>query len=156
LDETGFCLHPKLGRVWVKKGSQPSIPTRSEHRKRLNLFGWVDPLEGRDGMIRQEKGNTDGFLGTLKEILRRYKTCIDLWVVEARFHKGKRVSQFLTEHARLTIHYILKYDPQLNFQEALWRTMRYEETTNTCYETMKDLVLAVFRRSRGWKPKKMR
>jgi transposase len=95
-------------------------------------------------------------LGTLKEILRRYKTRIDLWVDHARFHKGKRVSQFLTEHRRLTLDYILKYHPELNFQEALWRTMRYEETTNTYYETMEQLVLAVFNRSHRWKPKKMR
>lgn len=156
LDEAGFCLHPKLGRVWVKKGTQPYVPTKSEHRKRLNVFGWVDPVQGRHGMIRQEKGNTDGFLGTLKEILRRYKTRIDLWVDQARFHKGKRVSQFLTEHKRLSIDYILKYHPELNVQEALWRTMRYEETTNTYYETMEELVLAVFHRSQRWKPKKMR
>ena len=107
-------------------------------------------------MIRQEKGNTDGFLATLKEILRRYKTLIDLWVDHAGWHKGSRVSQFLTDHTRLTIHYIPKYHPELNFQEALWRTMRYEETTNTYYETLEDLVVAVFNRSRRWKPEKMR
>ena len=65
--ETGVCLHPKLGRVWAKKGRQPYVPTKSEHRKRLNVFGWVDPLEGRHGMIRQGKGNTEGFSQNLQK-----------------------------------------------------------------------------------------
>jgi hypothetical protein len=155
-DETGFCLHPKLGRVWVKKGKQPYVLTKSQHRERLNVFGWVDPVEGRHGMIRQEKGNTTGFLATLSQILRRYKALIDLWVDHAGWHKGDRVSQFLLYHRRLTLHYIPKYHPELNFQETLWRTMRYEETTNTYYETLHELVLAVFHRSHGWKPKKIR
>lgn len=155
-DETGFCLHPKLSRVWAKKGKQPYVLTRSQHRQRLNIFGWVDPLRGTHGMIRQEKGNTDGFLGMLREILRRYKTRIDLWVDHAIWHKGPRVWDFLLHHTRLTIQYIPSYHPELNLQEALWRTMRYEETTNTYYETLQELVVAVFNRSRRWKPRKIR
>ena len=155
-DETGFCLHPKLGRMWVKKGTQPYVLTKSQHRKRLNVFGWVDPVGGKHGMVRQEKGNTDGFLAMLTNILQRYKVGIDLWVDQARWHKGTRVSEFVSQHNRLAIHYIPKYHPKLNFQERLWRTMRYEETTNTYYETFEDLVVAVFKRSQRWKPKKIR
>ena len=61
-DESGFCLHPKLGRVWAKKGTQPFVVTKSQHHKRLNVFGWVDPVKGRHGMIKRPKGNADGFL----------------------------------------------------------------------------------------------
>lgn len=155
-DETGFCLHPKLGRMWVKKGKQPYVLTKSQHRKRLNVFGWVDPVGGKHGMVRQERGNTDGFLAMLHNILQRYKVVIDLWVDHAPWHKGRRVSEFISQHSRLAIHHIPKYHPELNFQERLWRTMRYEETTNTYYETFEDLVLAVFKRSQRWKPKKIR
>jgi hypothetical protein len=72
-DESGFCLHPKLGRVWAKKGTQPFVVTKSQHHKRLNVFGWVDPLGGRHGIVKQDRGNTDGFLGMLTAILCRYK-----------------------------------------------------------------------------------
>ena len=155
-DETGFCLHPKLGRVWVKKGKQPYVLTRSQHRRRLNVFGWVDPVNGKHGMVQQEKDNTDGFLAMLKKILYRYKgIIIDLFVDQARWHKGQRVSDFILSHKRLVINYIPKYHPELNFQEILWRIMRYEETTNTYYETLEELVLAVFSRSQRWKPKKI-
>lgn len=155
-DETGFCLHPKLGRIWVKKGKQPFVLTKSEHHKRLNVFGWVDPVGGKHGMLHQEKGNTDGFIAMLKNVLNRYKEIIiDLWVDQARWHKGKRVSEFISQHRRLLINYIPKYHPELNYQEILWRTMRYEETTNTYYETFEELAVSVSKRSRNWKPKKI-
>lgn len=155
-DETGFSLHPKLGRLWVKKGTQPTVLTRSQHQKRLNVFGWTDPISGRHGMTRQERGNTDGFLGMLRMILARYADgIIDLWVDQARWHKGRRVELFLEKQHRLRIHYIPKYHPELNPQERLWRTMRYEETTNTYYETLDVMDAAIFNRSRKWKPNKV-
>jgi hypothetical protein len=39
-------------------------------------------------------------------------------------------------------------------QKRLWRIMRYEETTNTYYESFEEPDLAVFKRSSRWKPKK--
>jgi len=155
-DESGFCLHPKLGRIWVKKGMQPTILTRSQHHKRVNVFGWVDPVKGRHGMIKQPKGNTDGFLVMLQTILHRYKkVIIELWVDHARWHKGRRIVEFLSVHKRLKIEYIPKYHPELNFQERLWRVMRYEETTNTYYESFGELDFAISERSRKWKPQKI-
>ena len=155
-DESGFCLHPKLGRMWVKKGVQPTVLTRSQHQKRMNVFGWVDPVKGKHGMVKQPKGNTDGFLAMLTTILSRYKqVVIELWVDHARWHKGKRIIEFLGIHRRLKIEYIPKYHPELNFQERLWRMMRYEETTNTYYETLEQMKLSVFNRSRKWRPDKI-
>jgi transposase len=122
----------------------------------VNVFGWVNPVTGKHGMIRQPKGNTDGFLSMLKTILRRYRrNLIDLWVDQARWHKGSKVDRFLFKNIRLMIHYIPKYHPQLNPQETLWRTMRYEETTNTYYESFEELRAAIFTRSQSWKPKKV-
>ncbi len=107
-------------------------------------------------MIRQPKGNTAGFLSMLRTILCRYrKNLIDLWVDHARWHKGLKIERFLCENIRLMIHYIPKYHPQLNLQEILWRTMRYEETTNTYYESFEELTGSIFSRSQSWKPKKV-
>ncbi len=130
--------------------------TKSQHHKRVNVFGWVNPVNGSHGMIRRPKGNTEGFLAMLRTILSRYrKYMIDLWVDQARWHKGVKIEQFLDRQVRLMIHYIPKYHPQLNPQEILWRTMRYEETTNTYYESFEELTTAIFIRSQNWKPKKI-
>jgi hypothetical protein len=47
------------------------------------------------------------------------------------------------------------YHPELNYQEALWKTMRYEETTNAYFENQENLAHAIFQRSRRWKPSKI-
>ena len=63
--------------------------------------------------------------------------------------------EFLSIHKRLKIEYIPKYHPELKFQERLWRIMRYEETTNTYYESFEELDFAISNRSRKWKPLKI-
>ena len=156
-DETGFSLHPKLGRVWGKKGAKSYVYTKSQHQKRLNLFGWVDPLNGLHGVMKWVRGDTDGFLKMLKRIMYRFMgRIIDLFVDNASWHKGPRVKQFLAKNPRLKLHYLPPYHPELNFQERLWRMMRYEETSNTYYETLIRLEVAVFSRSQSWKPRKLK
>ena len=158
-DEAGFSLHPKLGRIWSKKGKnyQPVVLTRGQHKKRLNVFGWVDPVSGRHSMIRCPQGNTDGFLMALSKI--RYMFTgkkIHLWIDRARWHKGERVDEFLERHREFSIYYIPAYHPELNCQEILWRTMRYEETTDAYFDSLDDLVSSVFKRSQRWKPAKIK
>ncbi|HKZ18151.1 MAG TPA: transposase, partial [Geobacteraceae bacterium] len=105
-DETGFSLHPKLGRIWAKKGSRPFVYTRSQHQKRLNIFGWVDLIQGSHGIMKWISGNTDGFIRMLRKIVYRFKgKTIDLWVDNARWHKGTRVDDFFAEHSFFNIHY---------------------------------------------------
>ncbi len=120
-DESGFSLHPKLGRVWAEKGSQPYVYTRSQHQKRLNLFDWVAPFHVWHGMIKRPKGYTEGFLKLLHYLLVRFKqTLIDLWVDRAKWHRGGRVERFYLAYQQLRIHNLPSYHPELNFQEILW------------------------------------
>lgn len=89
-DEAGFSLHPKLGRVWAKKGSKPFVYTRSQHQKRLNIYGWVDPINGLHGIMKWISGNTDGFIQLLRKITYRLKgKTINIWVDNAKWHKGR-------------------------------------------------------------------
>lgn len=143
--------------MWVKKGIQPYVDTRSQHQRRINVFGWVDPVDGLHGMDKWVRGNTDGFLNILRQIAYKFKDkIVDIWVDRAKWHKGKRVEQFLMKYRYIQIHYLPAYHPKLNYQETLWRTMRYEETTNAFFETIKDLEDAIFKRSQRWKPKKIK
>ena len=70
-DETGFSLHPRLGRGWAKRGQRLHIATTSQHRLRLNVSGWVAPLSGRYGMVQTHKGDREGFLQVLSHLYRR-------------------------------------------------------------------------------------
>jgi transposase len=156
-DEAGFSLHPKLGRVWVKKGTQPYVYTRSSHSYRLNVYGWVDPVSGRHGMMKHARGNTVGFVAFLRRIATTFRqTAVELWVDQAKWHKAPEVLELLAEERTLTISYIPKYHPELNLQERLWKTMRYEETTNTYYDTATHLEHSVMKRSQRWRPAKLK
>ena len=151
-----FVFIPSWEEYGQRKVSKPFVPTKSQHQKRLNVAGWVDPLSGNHGIIQNEKGNTDGFINTLRHILYRFKgTIIEIWVDNARWHKGKKVDDFLGEHKNVNVLFIPKYYPELNKQEYVWRWMRYEETTNTYYESFEELKIAVLKRSQRWKPKKI-
>ena len=157
-DEAGFCLHPKLGRMWFKKGrAQPIVYTRSQHQKRINVTGWVDPVNGLHGIIKHEKGNTDSFIKFLSHISGHFRDkIIDLWVDGPKWHKGERIREFFKAHKHIKIHYLPSYHPELNCQEILWKTMRYEETTNVYFETIEALGKAIFKRSQRWKPAKIK
>ena len=72
-DETGFTLHPRLGRGWAKRGQRLRIATTSCHHARLNLSGWVAPQLGRRGMISVARGNRESFLETLQHVYTRLR-----------------------------------------------------------------------------------
>ncbi len=139
-DETGFTLHPRLGRGWAKRGERLRIPTCSQHCQRLNLSGWVAPLLGRQGMIRTARGDRLGFLKVLRHLYRRLRGYrIWLYVDRARWHKGHPVEQFLETHPRLQLSYLPCYQPGLNPQERIWRQVRYEATTNRWFENLEEI-----------------
>ena len=156
-DETGFTLHPRLGRGWAKRGRRFRIPTTSQHRTRLNIFGWVAPLLGETGLIRHPQGNREGFLLCLRQLYRRlrgYK--IWLYVDRARWHKGEDIDIFIDNHRRLSIEYLPCYQPGLNVQERIWRRVRYESTTNYWFSTLEETWLAASKTVHSWTPAKIK
>jgi len=156
-DETGFTMHPRLGRGWVKKGQRLRILTASQHRDRLNISGWVAPLLGRYGMIKTRRGDREGFLNVLCHVYRRLKGyTIWLYVDGARWHKGECVDKFIQQHPRLHIEYLPPYQPGLNMQERIWRRVRYEATTNSWFENLDAIWTSVQKTTRSWSGHKIR
>lgn len=157
-DESGYCRHPKLGRLWAKRGKRPVVLTRSQRGGRLNLFGWVNPLTGEPGVMKAVQGNTEAFLAQLRLLVARCQgKIVDLWVDNASWHKGKRGREFLAPHRRwFQLHYHPPYHPELNPQERIWRRIRYEETTNHYYATAEDLERGGMSRVAGWSDEKVR
>ena len=80
------------------------------------------------------------------------KYLIDLWADRAGWHRGPRIHRFLSLHRQIRLHSIPAYHPELNFQERLWKKIRYEETTNVYFENMEALENSVMIRSQLWRP----
>lgn len=156
-DETGFTLHPRLGRGWSKRGRRLKVLTTSQHRKRLNVSGWVAPLLGRQGMVRTERGNRAGFLKVLTHLYRVIKHHrIWLFVDRARWHRGDVIETFLKEHTRLHIEYLPPYQPGLNMQERVWRRVRYESTTNRWFDDLENVWSVVQKTKQSWSAHKIK
>jgi len=156
-DETGFTLHPRLGRGWAKKGKRLRIPTTSQHQLRLNVSGWVAPLIGRYGMVKTPKGDRRGFIKILRQLYHRLKGyTIWLYVDGARWHKGAPVEIFLKKHPRLHLEYLPPYQPGLNAQERIWRRLRYEATTNRWFDDLYVIWATVQKTTRSWSVHKIR
>ena len=156
-DETGFPLHPRVGRGWGKRGERLRIPTTSQHQQRLNVSGWVAPLLGRYGMVRTPRGNREGFLMVLKALYRRLRDYrIWLYVDGASWHKGEEIQRFLKSHRRLQLDYLPAYQPALNPQERIWRRIRYEATTNRWFESLDSIWNTVQSTTHSWSPQKIR
>ena len=156
-DETGFTLHPRLGRGWGKIGRRLQVPTTSQHHNRLNIFGWVAPLLGRMGMLRCPQGNREGFLACLSQLYRRlrgYK--IWLYVDGAKWHKGEEVWSFIRTHERIHLEYLPPYQPGLNAQERVWRQVRYEATTNRWFESLDGIWETVQNTTHSWTKVKLK
>ena len=156
MDEAGFSLHPKLGLVWVPKGSKPKVPTASCH-KRLNLAGWVAPWVGWHGFMRIAKGNTDEFLLFLEYLHKRLKDFIVYLYVDGPYwHKGERVRAALKKYGHIHLDYLPPYHPELNPQERIWKLLRYEVTTNRYFPDVEAINAAVRKKQRQLKPPKLR
>ena len=157
LDESGFTLHPRLGRAWAKRGQRLRIPTTSQHRERLNLSGWVAPRSGCYGMVRTPRGNRTGFLMGLRHLYRRLRGyTIWLYVDRAVWHRGKEVEAFVNTHARLHLAYLPRYQAGLNLQERIWRRVRYEATTNRWFENLNAIWKTIGNTTHSWSPQKVR
>ncbi len=112
---------------------------------------------GRQGKVRTEQGNTEGFLRVLQHLHHRLRgLTIWLYVDRARWHKGDLVRQFLRKHPRLHLQYLPPYQPGLNPQERIWRRLRYESTTNRWFETLEDTWATVDKTMRSWTREKIR
>lgn len=145
-----------MGRGWAKKGKRLKIPTTSQHQQRLNVFGWVAPLLGKEGMIRVPKGDRKGFLAILRHLHRRlHGHTIWLYVDRARWHKGEVLDRFLRVHSRIHLEYLPPYQPALNMQERIWKQVRYEATTNRWFKTLDVTWTTVRQTVRHWSPHKI-
>jgi transposase len=142
---------------WAKRGERLKIPTTSQHYQRLNIFGWVAPLLGRQGMLRSPQGNREGFLNCLKQLSQRlqgYK--IWLYVDRAQWHRGLEVEFFISTHRYLHLEYLPPYQPGLNPQERIWRQVRYESTTNRWFDNLDMIWNTVQKTTRSWSPNKIK
>jgi len=148
-DEVEVHTNPKIGRMWMLKGRQATVPTPGTNRK-SHLAGsihwrtgqvWVteaDPKQGRNGALFIKH------LEDLRRRLRRYKT-IHVICDNAGFHTSHAVIEYLWKHeGRIEVHLLPSYSPDYNPIERVWWHLHEEITRNHRCRDLGELLDKVF------------
>ncbi len=153
-DETHLETHPYLGRVWHRRGQQPTVPAAGTNR-RLTTFGSVAVCgRGRVDVVcaRQDSAGFGRYLAVLEA--RHHATGRDRYLVldHGPCHRSK-VSQ-TARAARAAWRHVIplaRSSPQLNRKERQWRMLKRDARSHLA-RTLRDFVdgiLAGLRRLGG-------
>lgn len=143
-DEVDIHLNPKIGPCWMPRGTQFSVPTPGQNKKRY-LFGGLNPVTGYLIWTESDRKNSDGFIVWLKELARRYRRYTTIHVVLDNYiiHKTKRVMKELKKMGRIRLHFLPPYSPEHNPIERLWGELHANVTRNHTHQTVEDMMVAV-------------
>ncbi len=120
----------------MRRGTRVRVPAASTHRQRLNLFGWVAPLQGWHGLVRIPRGDTGGFVTLLRALARRFAgRRLYLYGDGAGWQRGPAIDASLAEHPEVDLDSLPAYHPELNRVDRLWKALPYEATTNRYFPT---------------------
>jgi len=139
-DEAGISLDADLSKLWAPKGEQPEILTHSPFG-RLNLTGFVCPARGELFINQIAKGNSENFINQLELISEKYEDFkVKIYVDNARWHKSKKVMNWLENNRIITLDYLPKYAPNANPMERHWWYLRKRKIKNKVFDSKEDCM----------------
>jgi transposase len=145
-DEVVFHVAGSMSRTWAEKGvgiEVPSMPGR-ESVKALGAVS-VD-ANPKFHFQFSEVFNQDTYLQFLKRVASRYDVKIHMIVDNAKYHHGAIVAEWLESYkAKIELHFLPPYSPDLNAQECVWRLTRRKGIHNRYFDSKKSLHHVVFR-----------
>ncbi|WP_240418976.1 IS630 family transposase [Paenibacillus periandrae] len=132
-DESMIRTYLALQYNWFPKGEQRKIPIYGHH-KGAKLFAAIDYETGTVIQREEEDYTTAAFQRFLKEVLTHYPEGNLVMVLDnARIHHAEAIQRFLREHKRLRLVYLLKYSPELNPVEGLWKWLKHDVVNNVFF-----------------------
>ena len=142
-DEVGFLMSPSVKKTWAKRARTPQVPYRNRRQKKVSVLGAVAwrSLEGKvdllcdfypDAYVRGEQAAS-----FLHRVLAEYPAgSIDVVWDNLNAHKSPIVREVLSQHPRLSLHYLPPYAPDLNPVEGVWCQAKHHRMAN---HTINDL-----------------
>jgi putative transposase len=131
-DEADINTNPEIGRMWMRRGRQETIPTPGTNDKR-HVAG---SIHWRTGMIFATEGpkrDEKLFLAHLEDLRRRLRRYRKIHVICdcARFHHSDAVREYLAVHReRIELEMLPAYSPDANPMERVWWLLREHVTRN--------------------------
>lgn len=131
-DEADINTNPEIGRMWMRRGQQATVPTPGTSQKRY-VAGSIHWRTGRVFATAGPKRDEKLFLAHLEHLrhrLRRYRK-IHVICDRAKFHQSEAVMIYLWEHrARIALELLPAYSPDANPMERIWWLLREHVTRN--------------------------
>ena len=141
-DEAIFTSEPTATSVWTKVGEQPIVQTSGETRKRIVIFGAVNPETGDIYEQFSPVANTANFQPYLLMVSREtLPKKVLLLVDNASYHHFKGIEEWMTENVpNITMMYFPSYCSDLNSAELLWKDTRHNVSHNTLFDSFNLLI----------------
>lgn len=135
-------VQPAYG--WIQKGVRKEIPANSG-RSRINLSGIIDVIDHKVFVQEDKMLNTEATISFFRKIEEAYpeKNRIHVFCDNARYYRNKAVTEHL-KTAKVQLHFLPPYSPNLNPIERLWKWMKERVVHNTYYSEFEDFKSAVF------------
>jgi len=148
-DEASIRSDYHSGTTWVVKGNTPIVRTTGA-RFKVNMISAIDALGNMRFMIIEHGLTADIFIEFLRRLISGRKAPVFLIVDGHPVHRGKKVKQFVCEHAdQLELYYLPGYSPELNPDELVWNHVKNQtvgKMTITGPEQLREIVHFALRR----------
>lgn len=147
-DEASFKQSGSIYQHWALRGIGCQVKSPAT-QKTLKVMGAVTTGEKPKFHFRfVDWFNGDSFLVFLKQLVSRYKERkIHLIVDNASYHRAPKVREWLKKNkARIELHFLPPYSPELNATERVWKETRRKSTHNRFFGSVKEFKERLFRR----------
>jgi len=128
LDEAAIRSDDPLLRTWGVKGETPQVKT-SGQRQKVNAISAISNSGGFWYHLHTGKFNADVFIECLKDLMRNRRRPVVVITDGHPVHRSKKVKEFLEKNkARIELHLLPPYAPDLNPDELVWNYIRQTGT----------------------------
>ena len=138
-DESWVQSRPNVRRSWSKRGKRPAMKVK-DNRDGISITSAVTPDGDLYFMIRERSMGSEDIISFLDQLLSEINGFLYILWNNITIHRSRIVKDFLkTNNDRLITRRIPGYSPELNPDEYVWNTLKYQELPNFCPANMDDL-----------------
>lgn len=142
-DEVDIHLNPKIGRDWMRRGTQKKVLTPGKNQKRY-LAGAFDARTGEVSWVESDRKDSDLFIKFLWHLVKHVyprARCIHIVLDNYRIHSSARTELALGAlRGRVELHFLPPYCPDHNRIERVWKDLHDNVTRNHQCRTIAELM----------------
>jgi transposase len=138
-DEAGVRSDFHAGTTWAPVGQTPVV-TGTGNRVSLNMISAVSPRGQLYFKFLDGPGNSQAFIGFLRDLLHDIDGKIFLIVDGHSAHLSKATKKFVADTGgRLSLFFLPPYSPELNPDEWVWKNIKHDNVGRLASRTKQEM-----------------